>query len=186
MNTVEVEIFRHPIYSAYAADKFGDIYSLKFGKINMIRSRVSKEGYLRFNICLGGSRKTYLSHRFVFECVNNRLIEKNKQIDHINHDKKDNNITNLREVSVTTNSLNKFNHKEVEKLPDDVIKVIQYNSHKFKGYYFSPTTNCLYRYSDDYLFEIPFKSRNRATVYNTENCPIRISLYKLRKMLGYQ
>ena len=76
MNIVEVEIFRHPIYSAYAADKFGDIYSLKFGKINMIRSRVSNGGYLRFNICLGSSRKTYLSHRFVFECVNNRLIEK--------------------------------------------------------------------------------------------------------------
>ena len=185
INTVEVELFRHPIYAAYAANKYGEIFSLKFGKIKSIGSRVSKAGYLRFTICIGGRAKSYLTHRFVYECINNEILDRNIEIDHIDRNPKNNNISNLRKVSRITNCLNRFENKEVDRLPYDAIKVIQYNSHKFKDYYFSPRTNCLYKYSDDdYLFEIPFKTQDRATIYSTENRSVRITLNKLREILG--
>ena len=187
MNKVEVELFRHPIYAAYAADKFGEIYSLKFGKIRTLKPWQDKKGYSNFHISLERNRKTYSLHRFVYECVNNEILDENIQIDHIDRNKKNNNITNLRKVSMSTNLLNRYNNREVEKLPVDAVKVIQYNSHKFKDTYFSPTTNCIYRYSEDgYLFEIPFKKYNSTQIYSIENKRVDIYRDKLRKMLGYQ
>ena len=64
---------------------------------------VNQNGYFKFSIYLERNRyKSYLSHRFVFECFYG-LIEKNKQINHINFNKKDNRIKNLEVVTASEN-----------------------------------------------------------------------------------
>ena len=185
INIVEVEFFRHPIYNDYAASPDGEIYSLKKDRVRSIKQSEYRNGYFYFSIYHGKICKKYLSHRFIYESINNEILDENIDIDHIDRNPRNNNITNLRKVGRVTNALNKYNNVEVDKLPDDAIKVIKYNDNKFTDLYFSPTTNCLYRYSDDYLFEIPFKSRNRVTIYDIEINRVWIHLNRLREILGY-
>ena len=184
-NEIKISYFRHPIYHEYAADENGNIYSFKFGEAKIIK-QVENRGYYTFFIYYNDIRKQYRSNRFVFECVNNRLIKDNYEIDHIDRNRKNNQISNLREVSRVTNRLNRWNHKEVEDLPEDVIIIEKYNSHYFKNIYFSPSTNNLYRSSEGYFFTIPFKSRNQANLLDIDGNQVQIYLNTLRKNLGFK
>lgn len=181
----------HPIYKDYAADQDGNIYSLKNKRIKILDLTEDKDKYLRIHISYKDIDKIVLAHRFIWECFNNEILDKNIEIDHINRNKQDNRIENLRKASRTINSLNRFNNKEVEKLPGDHVPINNYNSHEFINIYFSPSTNCIYKSIDDYLFEIPFKIHKThgynypaILVRNINNKQVHISLNKLRKNLG--
>ena len=195
-NSFEVQFEKHPIYKKYCCDVNGNVYSLKSGKIRSINLFENNFGYLQFHIYNNGKDKLYQVHRFIFECVNNLIIEKGFDIDHIDRNKKNNSISNLRIVSRTTNLLNRFSNEEIDEIPDDAIKIIKYNDHYFQNIYFSPSTNCLYRSSESYLFKILFKSykfKGKDKIYYSEKTvindinkkPVQIYLNKLKKDLGY-
>ena len=68
------------------------------------KGNLNNYGYLSFTIYLEKNiNKSYLSHRFIFECFYG-LIEKNKQINHINFIRTDNRIKNLEVVSPSENN----------------------------------------------------------------------------------
>ena len=95
------KFFIHPVYKKYAANEEGEIIHVKLGKPR--KGIVNQNGYFKFSIYLERNRyKSYLSHRFVFQCFYG-LIEKNKQINHINFNKKDNRIKNLEVVTASEN-----------------------------------------------------------------------------------
>ena len=184
-NQFEIKLKMHPIFDEYACNpSTGDIYSLKYNKIKLIEQNINKFGYLYFITYNDGKQKYYKSHRFIYECHYNEIIGKDFEIDHRDHIKTNNSIDNLRKVSRTTNNLNRFNNEEVNELPEDKIDVIKYNDHYFENIWFSPSTNCLYKISDGYIFRIPFKSRGRITIYDKNKNQVQICLNKLRKILG--
>ena len=86
--------YKHPVFSNYAANKNGDILSLK-NKI--IIKMINCNGYLYCNLCDKklSKPKTYYQHRFVFE-VFKGAIPRFFEIDHINNLKTDNRIKNLQ------------------------------------------------------------------------------------------
>ena len=87
------KFFIHPVYKKYAANEDGEIMNIRLR--NPRKGNLINTGYLRFSIFLEKNKnKTYSSHRFVFECFYG-LIEKNKQINHINSIRTDNRIKNL-------------------------------------------------------------------------------------------
>ena len=90
-----VEYYKHPVFSNYAANKDGDIYSLKRKKI--INKNKDSNGYLFFNICSKKLEKpkNYLQHRFVYE-VFRGPIPHGFEVDHIFPVKTDNRIKNLQ------------------------------------------------------------------------------------------
>ena len=183
-NKLEVTYFKHLVYQDYACDNNGNIYSLKFGKIKSISPYETKNGYLRFNIWQDGKlAKRFLIHRFIWECHYNEILDKNIDVDHIDRNKLNNSIDNLRKVNRTTNILNRFNNEEVDELPDDKIEVIKYNNNYFENLYFSPSTNCLYKISDGYIFKIPFKYQGSIQIYNINKNKVQICLNKLREIL---
>ena len=93
--------FIHPLYKKYAANDEGEIIHVKLGKPR--KGYPINTGYLKFTIYLGKNRnKYYFSHRFVFECFYD-LIEKDKQINHINSIRTDNRIKNLEVVTASEN-----------------------------------------------------------------------------------
>ena len=191
MGLTEIELFDHPIYQDYACDiHTGDIYSLENNQIKLIKQSTDSKGYLCFEIGINGNFKTYRSHRFIYECHSNKILPKNICVDHIDGNRKNNNINNLREVNNLgevnnfINSLNIYEYKEVDELPDDKIRVIKYNDHYFENLWFSPSTNCCYRISEGYIFEIPFNSVKRVDLRDINKMLTYIYLNKLRKILG--
>ena len=90
-----VKYYKHPVFSNYAANKDGDIYSLKRKKI--INKNKDSNGYLFFIICSKKLEKpkNYLQHRFVYE-VFRGPIPHGFEVDHIFPVKTDNRIKNLQ------------------------------------------------------------------------------------------
>ena len=95
------KFFIHPVYKKYAANEDGEIMNIRLRKAR--KGYLNNSGYLIFTIYLEKNKnKYYLSHRFVFECFYG-LIEKNKQINHINSVRVDNRIKNLEVVTASEN-----------------------------------------------------------------------------------
>jgi len=88
----------HPLFKDYVADMYGEIYSLKFGKTKQITKSQHPKGYHQFWASISGYKKMYLWHRFVWECWNG-MIPIKLQINHIDTDKKNNNLDNLEVVT---------------------------------------------------------------------------------------
>ena len=108
--------FIHPIYNKYAANDEGEIIHIKLGKPR--KGYLGNAGYFQFSIYLEENKtKNYYSHRFVFECFYG-LIQKNKQINHINFIRTDNRIKNLEIVSPSENNKKSSVNKDYTFLKD--------------------------------------------------------------------
>ena len=174
----QTKYYHHPIFTNYCSNSNGDIVKITSDRITNIPQQ-PQNGYLQVVLSQGRMRKVYRAHRFVYECMNNRILNDDVEIDHIDRNRSNNRIDNLREVNRYTNVLNRFTNREVNELPIDSIKIIEYDGHHFTDLYYSPFTNCMYKYSESYLFEIPFKSRGRINING-----IRIHKNKLLSILG--
>ena len=92
----------HPIYVDYEAFTDGIIRHKRLKKnIGVIDSA----RYMKIGIYCKKKMKYYLSHRFIFECFRG-VIPSGLVIDHINRDKLDNRLDNLRVVTQQENCLN--------------------------------------------------------------------------------
>ena len=158
MSLIEIELYYHPIFEDYGCNPTtGDIYSLKNDKIILIKQDININGYMYFNVYNDEKVKSYRSNRFIWECYENEILDKNIEIDHIDKNKLNNSIDNLRKVSRATNILN---NEEVNELPKDKFKLIKYNDHYFENTWYSPSNKCLYKISDGFIFKTPFKTCN--------------------------
>ena len=104
------KFFIHPVYKKYAANEDGEIMNIRLRKAR--KGYSNQNGYFKITIYLERNRyKSYLSHRFVFECFYG-LIEKNKQINHINSIRSDNRIKNLEVVTASENCRKSATNKD--------------------------------------------------------------------------
>jgi len=70
-----------------------------------LKTRYSKNGYELVNLCLNGKQKTFYVHRIVAqEFIENP--ENKTDVDHINRNKKDNRVENLRWCTKNENMIN--------------------------------------------------------------------------------
>jgi hypothetical protein len=92
-----MELKKHPVFTTYASDIDGNIYSLKFNKVKQINKVNHGRGYQHFCAHEYGNKKMYLVHRFVYEC-HNGMIKDGLQCHHIDHDKHNNSLDNLQIV----------------------------------------------------------------------------------------
>ena len=135
------KFFIHPVYDKYAANEDGEIIHVKLGKPR--KGNLVHGGYFQISIYIQENKiKKYLSHRFVYECFSG-LIEKGKQINHINFIRTDNRLKNLEVVSPSENNkkstVNK-NYtflKDIRKNPKSVLAVNLFSKEEtnFKSLY---------------------------------------------------
>ena len=103
----------------------------------IVKESIMQKGYLR--VYLNG--KSFYKHRLIaIQFIPNP--DNLPQIDHINHNKTDNRIENLRWCNNLQNGNNHDIYKTrkieyVQELPDEVIVVNQYKNYHFENYYFA-------------------------------------------------
>ena len=95
--------YSHFLYNNYQANEFGDIRKCVGEDFVNIKQTKTDKGYLIFNI----NGKSKSSHRFVWECINGE-IEEGCVIDHINTNRDDNRIENLRMCTYLENANNEL------------------------------------------------------------------------------
>jgi hypothetical protein len=96
----------------------------------------NRDNYLRCRL----SDRTCLHHRVIAEqfIPNPNNLD---DIDHVNHQRDDNHLENLRWASRTDNLRNKsnyrgFNYEYIDELPADAITIEEWNGHRFDGLYY--------------------------------------------------
>ena len=92
-----IKFYSHPIYSKYFASEDGQIISKKHKKILKFWLNRDK-GYQYFSLFIYNTKKSYLVSRFVYECFKGE-IPVDKDVDHIDSNKKNNSINNLQLLS---------------------------------------------------------------------------------------
>lgn len=108
----------------YAVSDNGDVYNLKKGiKMN----GVVRDGYSCVILSKEGNKKNYRVNRIVFEAFKGRIIP-NLVIDHIDGNKLNNNIDNLRQITTRENV--SIGLKSKTKYPTGVSYVKHLNKYK--------------------------------------------------------
>lgn len=97
----------HPVYIDYGADEDGNVYRLR--KSKWIRCILSTTQYGYQNVGIKEKGGKVAVHHFVWECFNNKVIEWSNRkegmtIDHIDNNKKNNKIENLRIMTHSDNT----------------------------------------------------------------------------------
>ena len=129
------------------------------------------------------NRKKYDKHRVIaLQWLDNHNPDKYKCVDHVNHNRLDNRLENLRWTTYTGNNNNRFNQTFVDKLPDDAIVVDKYNEHTFENLYFHDDVFYFYNGINYTIKEKQMTKwglyRIRATDMNGERICIYYSKFK--------
>lgn len=140
------------------------------------------------SVALRGKNK--LKHLLIAkQFINNDDEENKREVDHINHDRTDYHIENLRWVSHSTNQKNKsikngFVYEYVDEIPSEAIEFTEYGNHQFENYYFHD--NSFYWFNGiNYrkLRIIDDKDGNKCVnMKNINNKDIRIYISKFKRL----
>ena len=122
---------------------------------------LNTNGYYRLNLVNdNGERKKEYKHVIVASTFIHNDDPVNKTfVDHLNHDKTDNHISNLRWCSPRENAINRSSSKGVNydfitELPHGCVKVTHYNNHEFNDIYYHVDTDVFYKKMTDHFFRI--------------------------------
>ena len=120
-------------YGSYQVSNFGNVKG-KFGKT--LKPGTKTGGYLYVVICENGTRRYTSVHRLVALCFLENP-ENKPEVDHINRNKTDNRVENLRwvthsenQINVSVQKNNKLGHKHI--CTDRIYWKIQINTHKIQ------------------------------------------------------
>ncbi|MCG2611498.1 NUMOD4 domain-containing protein [Flavobacterium sp. SM15] len=88
----------------YEISNLGNVKSIRFNKEKILKANDDSRGYLYVGLHNNGVSKYVKIHKLVFNTFNNILESpKGFVVDHINSDKSDNTLINLRLISIRDN-----------------------------------------------------------------------------------
>ena len=94
----------------YEVSDFGDVRSLKYGKVRYLKKMKYSNGYEYLRLYRDRKSKPYRVHRLVYEAFHGTIPD-GYEIDHIDGDKLNNRLGNLRVVTPKENSNNPVTRK---------------------------------------------------------------------------
>lgn len=105
------DIYRETIFKGYYITKFGEVAQIKFENHKLksfflMKPEETKDGYYRVEI----NHKHYFVHRLVYQTWSGDILNPELVIDHIDSDRKNNNINNLRQTTQIINIENAIQH----------------------------------------------------------------------------
>ena len=162
-----------------------------------VNEYIENTGYLRLTLSetVNGRRvqRKYLKHKLIAS----QFIPNPDDldvVDHINRNKLDNRIQNLRWTSASENSRNKSSNKGVmyefrDEIPDDAVVIRDYGVHSFEDYYYVPEENSFYYFNGAEYRHLHVNELRNGSLYvymrSTEGRSIKVCLAKFRRLYGF-
>ena len=99
--------------------------------------RIVTEGVTRGYVRVHLNRKPFQKHILIArQFIDNPDPENYTVVDHINHNRSDNRVENLRWISQRMNTNNRFDQEFVNEISDEAIRVTDYSKWTFEELYF--------------------------------------------------
>ena len=130
----------------YIDDSTYEVWSFKKKKPVKMKLNVDNRGYIQFNVWNEGKMKHIMYHQLIVRLfVDANYDPSTQQIDHLDHNKLNNSIDNLKVVSKSGNNMNRsvYNGKQVIYI-DDIGENIPVN--KEHNVYYSKSLDKFYRF----------------------------------------
>jgi hypothetical protein len=181
-----VIINNHPDFEIYSQYPF-QIRNRITGKF--IKISISKS--LGYNVCHLTNNEKILQHRIIaLQFIPNP--ERLPFIDHIDRNRQNNHIQNLRWVSYSDNCKNRTGAKNVtyeliDELPRDCFVVGNYGNHLFDNLHYSPENDRFYLFTGVNYRVLPILENSRdhcwfVCVIDTNRVKTKISLIKFKRL----
>ena len=165
------------------------------GKI--VGEYIENNGYLRLNLSeIVNERRVshkYLKHKLIaLQFIENP--EDFELVDHINRNRLDNRISNLRWISASDNSRNKTSHRGVEyqyfdQISEEAVIVNDYGVNRFEDYYYVPEEDNFYYYNGHQYRRLHINEERNGSLYvcllNTNSRRVNVYLSKFKKLYGF-
>ena len=158
---------------------------------------INSTGYIQLNLSEQVNGRTvrhkYLKHRLIAK----QFIENPDDldyVDHINRNRLDNRIENLRWCSSSENSKNKSSTCGVEyeffdDIDDEAVVVTDYGTHRFENYYYNPEEDSFYFYNGVKYRRLHINEMKNGYLFvymmNTENKRVKVMISKFKKIYGF-
>ena len=154
----------------------------------IIKEYTEPNGYIRLNL----NGKKYYKHRLIAsQFIPNDNNEHKTQVDHINHNRSDNCIDNLRWCTPSENNKNKSSYKNhfefVDELPEDAVNIEYYGQYQFDNLYYYDNTFYIHngiKYRKLNILK-PANNESYFVIANdVDNKQVRIYYTTFKKMYG--
>ena len=163
------------------------------GTDKIIKESIDSNGYVRIYL---NNIKSY-KHRIIAQQFIPNDDESNRLfIDHIDHNKINNHISNLRWVSQQENLKNKSSHRGiiyeyVDEIDDEAIEITDYGDHRFQFYYYSEADDSFYffngkKYRKLHVNVVKNNTSQFVQAYDTDNKLVKIILNKFKRLYGIE
>ncbi|CAL6016665.1 Conserved_hypothetical protein [Hexamita inflata] len=170
-------------YPSYLVSNFGRI---SFNEDKVKRAPISiTNGYYQITIQNEFSSKQFFIHRLVAQAFLGECPE-NHEVDHIDRNRQNNQLSNLRYVTRSQNLRNRSSYvghlaEYLEVLPSTCVQLNTYKHHTFDRYYIDTETNELYSFDNNQYRKLILNKDFRYRPMNINGKLASIFPHKLSK-----
>ena len=164
----------------------------------IVKEHIDNHGYIQLNLSEQVNGRTvrhkYLKHRLIAK----QFIENPNDydyVDHINRNKLDNSIKNLRWCSASENNKNRtsthgVDYEFFDNIDDEAVVVTDYGQHRFENYYYNPDEDSFYFYNGVKYRRLHINEKKNGYLFvymvSTENKRVQVMLSRFKKLYGFE
>lgn len=164
---------------------------------HIVKEHIENNGYVRLTLSEKVNGRTVRHNYYKHRLVAKQFIENPDDldyVDHINRNRLDNRIENLRWCSSSENNKNKSSTRGVEydffdDIDEDAVVVTDYGTHRFENYHYVPEEDAFYFYNGVKYRRLHINEMKNGSLFvymiSTENKQVKVYLSKFKKIYGF-